>query len=189
MREKTRERERWRGREEKRELIREGRRRRRRFASFREGCVPGGNEIPAISFRAGGHATFPAVVKPRRLISFIPRVVSTNYELTPAIIKKYNFAARAALDLPLNALTISYPARYPRRYAEAYNGLKYSPSRARLNCPYSVSSRLCLLRLALSILQFYFIRGGASSSCYRIYTTRPSCTRALVKAIYSYCNL
>lgn len=56
----------------------------------------------------GGHVTFSAAVKPCRLISFIPRVVSTNYELAPAIIKKCNFAARAPRS-SLNALTISYP--------------------------------------------------------------------------------
>lgn len=80
------------------------------------------NEKPSADIRPrGGHVTFPAAVKPRRLISFIPRVVSTNYELAPAIIKKYNFAARAARS-SLNALTISYPPSlpppgFPRRYA------------------------------------------------------------------------
>lgn len=62
----------------------------------------------------GGHATFPAAVKPCRLISFIPRVVSTNYELAPAIIKKCNFAARTPRS-SLNALTISYPV-FPEVY-------------------------------------------------------------------------
>lgn len=55
----------------------------------------------------GGHVTFPAAVKPRRLISFIPRVVSTNYELAPTVIKKYNFTARTPRS-SLNVLTIFY---------------------------------------------------------------------------------
>lgn len=63
----------------------------------------------------GGHVTFPEAVKPCRLISFIPRVVSTNYELAPAIIKKCNFAARAPRS-SLNALTISYPVSPPEVY-------------------------------------------------------------------------
>lgn len=76
----------------------------------------------------GGHATFSAAVKPCRLISFIPRVVSTNYELALAIIKKCNFAARTPRS-SLNALTISYPV-FPEVYMAEYNGLKYSPSQA-----------------------------------------------------------
>lgn len=72
----------------------------------------------------GGHVTFPAAVKPCRLISFIPRVVSTNYELAPAIIKKCNFAARAPRS-SLNVLTISYPI-FPEVRVEEDNKLKYS---------------------------------------------------------------
>lgn len=96
----------------------------------------------------GGHVTFSAAVKPCRLISFIPRVVSTNYELAPAIIKKCNFAARAPRS-SLNVLTISYPI-FPEVCVEKDNKLKYSFSQL-------IQLTVCIYCISYSFYKLFYL--------------------------------